>query len=243
VQEQLIAWKYPSVQKDILIVVHNQLEYVKDCLDSIRRHTENYQLWVWNNNSDAETTEYLKSQQDIRLFSSETNQGFIKPNNAMIAEGVNPYVILLNSDTVVYPNWDTALTGWLQESPETAAVSYCGGILDDEMKGDQAKRGPDIDFCCGWCLCINRDTYNQFGLFDNNLEFAYGEDSDFSLRLRSAGRQIYALYSDNVYHYGGKTSKSLMTNDEQRKQMERTFAANHRYLKDRWESYLKRCKS
>jgi len=56
---------YQDVSKDILIIVHNQLFYLKKCVESIRRNTKNYQIYIWNNNSDQETKSWIESQKDI----------------------------------------------------------------------------------------------------------------------------------------------------------------------------------
>lgn len=44
-----------DASKDILIVVHNQLDYVKQCIQSIQEHTNNYHIYIWDNGSDDET--------------------------------------------------------------------------------------------------------------------------------------------------------------------------------------------
>ena len=50
-QELLLIDFAENISKDILIVVHDQLEYVIKCVDSIYRNTQNFNLYIWNNNS------------------------------------------------------------------------------------------------------------------------------------------------------------------------------------------------
>lgn len=232
--------------KDIIIVVHNELPYLKQCIESIRRHTKNCTLYIWNNNSDKDVQNYLDGLMNLvepGIFEFEIrhhpeNIGFIEPNNTFAELGEGDYIILLNSDCMVFENWDKMMLGHLQSDPDLAEIGYLGGALDAEGKGIKSGRyGYDIDFVCGYALCISRDTYNEFGLFNKQLTFAYCEDSDLSLRFKAAGKKILALYSNLVFHHGNKTI-SRVSNQGTVSTLKETFEANHRYIKQKWHHYL-----
>ncbi len=227
--------------KDILVIVHDQLDYIKQCVESLFQNTDNFTLYLWDNNSMAPTREYLeevaRTHNNVVLVRHSENIGFIKPNNELASLGKSTYIILLNSDTKVEKGWDSALIGWLKENPSCAIVGYQGGTLEEDGRGANRERsGPFIDYVCGWCFCIPRkDIYERFGLFDEmNLSFAYGEDSDFALRMKEAGYEIYALSIKLVTHYGNKTSLEVQ------KEMDTSvsFDRNHQYIRMRWKDYL-----
>lgn len=226
--------------KDILIIVHDQLEYIKKCIESIYKNTNNFTLYLWDNGSMNPTKEYLKemssSHDNIVLVQNSENIGFICPNNNLAAMGKSPYIILLNSDTEVIKGWDTALIGWLKENPKCKLVGYQGSTLDEDGRGNGNDwSGNWIDYVCGWCLCISRETYNTHGLFDDvNLSFAYGEDSDLSLRIKEAGFDIYALHIKLAKHYGNITA--LEVHKEQ--DTTTSFESNHEYIRSRHKKYL-----
>jgi len=222
--------------KDILIVVRNQPEYTRQCIESIQRHTRNFKFFIWDNGSSDETISYLRTlPDDATLVRSAANEGFIKPNNRLAEMGEAPYIILINTDAVVYEGWDGLLTGWLENHPNTAQVGFQGGVLDHTGKGVGLEFGGSIDYVCGWCSCIPRKTYDEFGLFDEeHLEFAYCEDSDFSMRLREAGRDIYALHLQLAYHFQNKTVLEVM----QEQEIRHFIARNHEYLRKRWGKFL-----
>jgi GT2 family glycosyltransferase len=234
--------------KDIIIVVHDQLMYLKMCIESIREHTSNYTLYIWDNGSGKETVDYLEQLQkefaigkdldwDIEVWRSEKNEGFIIPNNKMAAIGEGDYIILLNSDTKVFRNWDMAMIGWLQQNSNVAQVGYWGGHLGDDGRGSGGDFGYNVDYIYGLCFCISRETYSKYGLFDQeNLDFAYCEDSDFSLRLLEDGKNLYALHAPLVYHYQNKTIQAV--NEEGRIDVRATFEHNHEYIRLRWKDYL-----
>ena len=90
----------------IVIVTHNQLEYTRQCLDSIRRLTdEPYELIVVDNGSSDGTVEYLRSLPDVRLIVNETNRGFPAAANQGIARAGGSQILLLNNDVVVTTGW------------------------------------------------------------------------------------------------------------------------------------------
>lgn len=233
-EELLAAHTYKPVAKDILIVTHDQLSYLQQCVASIREHTEDYQIYVWDNASGPEAQEWLESQPDIISTRSETNQGFIIPNNRLIAQGGNPVVILLNDDTVVRAGWDKAMIGFMQ-AHDVAQVGYIGGWLDKTGKGKLFGWGGEVDYIPGWCFAIQRKTYEEIGLFDeNHLRFAYCEDADFSLRLTETGRRIHALHLDLVIHFENTTIKKVAQNEDCRA----SFEANHAFMRQRWAERL-----
>lgn len=241
IKEELLLIDYAKdIQKDILIVVHNEYQFIKNCIDSIYKNTKNFNLFIWDNNSDKKTKEYLNKisnkNKNIKLYNSEENIGFIVPNNRMIEDTDSPYVVLLNSDTEVRPYWDKVLIGFLEKNKEVGAVGFEGGIVNEEGLGVSRNYGYEIDYVCGFCLCLPRKIYEEFGLFDeNNIKFAYCEDSDFCFRLREKNKKIYACYSsDLVFHYGNRTSLSVM----QKINLNERVGNNLNYLQKRWKKYL-----
>lgn len=239
VEELKLATEVIDRPKDIIIVVHDQLEYLKICIDSIRATTQNYHLYIWDNNSKPETQKYLEEVMFAGfadVMRSDTNVGFIQPNNELVKWGTGEYVILLNSDVKVFEGWDTAMLSFLQHHPEVAQVGYIGGLLDAKGEGGRAVWGYDCDYIMGFCTCFHRQTYNEFGLFNPELKFAYCEDSDFSMRLQQAGKKLYALHCMLVHHYENKTIK--VVKDEGEVDVRATFEHNHEWIRNNWKSYL-----
>lgn len=245
--ELKMAGEARDVWKDIIIVVHDQLDYLKQCLESIRATTKHYHLYIWDNGSKEETADYIEglmrnhnpdadTDWAITTIRSEHNTGFIFPNNQLVALGSSPYVILLNSDTKVFDNWDKAMTGFLDQNPDVLQVGYWGGHMGADGRGFGGANGYEIDYVPGWCFCISRETYNKFGLFDNRLKFAYCEDADFSLRLMESGGRLYALHAPLVHHYQNKTIVEV--EKEGHIDVRATFDHNHTYIKERWKDYL-----
>lgn len=242
--ELLMAEQSQEASKDILIVVHDQLDYLKACIESIKATTKNYHLYVWDNGSKPDTAAYIEGLmldcgpgRECTTMRSEENTGFIFPNNEMAGWGEGEFIILLNSDTKVFDYWDKAMTGFLDLHPDVLQVGYWGGHLGPDGRGFGGANGFDIDYVPGWCFCMRRSTFEEFGLFDAvHLRWAYCEDADLSLRLKEAGGRIFALHAPLVHHYQNKTIVEV--EKEGLVDVRATFDHNHCYIKERWADYL-----
>jgi len=240
-KEELLCAQPSEATKDIIIVVHDQLEYLKTTIESVLETTNNFHLWIWDNNSGEDTKQYLQDlilrlEDKLTTIHSDANMGFIEPNNELAALGDGDYIILLNSDVKVSGGWDQAMIGWLQNHQDTKIVGYAGGLLDEKGVGGRLGFGYDIDYVSGWCLCLSRETYDQYGLFNSDLKFAYAEDSELSIRLQAEGHRIYALHLLFVHHYENKTIN--VVKDEGEVDVYATFAYNHEKLREIWGDYL-----
>lgn len=237
-KELMVSVQSEDVQKDIILVVRDQLDYVRHCIDSLYANTSNFKLWLWDNGSREDTKNYLESLTklgNVFLHRSEANDGFIIPNNELAAQSTSPYIILLNTDTEVKKGWDKLLIGWLRDNPDVLETAYAGSQLNEECKGGPIHFGYDVDYLPGWCICFSRETYEKFGLFDSeNLDFIYGEDADFSLRLKESGAKVYACYTDLVLHFENKTVLEVNLDQTFRKKFSETFEKNHEYLRKRY---------
>jgi GT2 family glycosyltransferase len=236
--ELSLAGQARPATKDIIIVVHDQLHWVKQCVESVRKHTTDYTMYIWDNASGIDTSTYLDSlipDGDVQVVRSNENIGFIAPNNDLVNWGNGEYVILLNSDCIVFNGWADSLIGFLQTHDDVAIVGASGGVLGEDGIGMRSGFGYDVDYVHGWCMAFSRDTYDRMGLFNKQLKFAYGEDSDFCLRAKEAGKKIYAFHSQLAYHAGNATAKQV----RKERDMTQTFEENHQYIRLRWANYLK----
>jgi len=227
-----------DIGKDILIVVRNQLDHLQACLDSIYRTTACFHLYIWDNDSDEDVKQYLREQAqkwEVDVYFHDCNDGFIKPNNRLLEMGSSPYVILLNSDTIVYSGWDRAMIGYLQQHRDVKEVGYLGGRADESGRCAAPVIGGGADYVMGWCACMPRALFENHMLFDEeNLKFAYGEDSDLSFRIREAGYNIHALHVQHVEHVGNATVREVWTERD----LSETYLANLEYLRGRWGELL-----
>jgi len=144
----------------------------------------------------------------VRSIHLPSNPGFgaaLNRGSEALSNGVT-HMLLCNTD--IHLSRDAALelwecartTGWAQLSPmiigPAGFVEWDGGHIDflriqvvHEGLGHWPRPGPGVrptTFVTGACMMVRRDAWNAVGGMKEDF-FLYGEDADFSMRLRRAG--------------------------------------------------------
>ena len=233
-------WMHPEARSiDIIIPVFNAVDDLAACLASID------QWWVSairnvilvDDVSNVETVAwmeaYVRSAPHARLVRRAENGGF----TASIVSGMNcstaPYVVLLNSDTVVGPGWlnrlwfaltrrwTTAMAGPVSNSAYFQTIipadRHSAGLTAPRFEEDadverasaiillNSRRAyPRVPFLSGFCLMLRRDIYDLAdGLDVESFPRGYWEVQDLSLRFLDLGYD--AVIADDVFvrHNGG----------------------------------------
>ena len=105
----------------ILIIVLDRLDYTKKAIEAIFKNTfYPFKLFIFNNGSDRQTTEYLESLNDnrIEMHHSKVNLGLVPPMNMFFDKFKHSkYVAKVDNDTVVQAGWLTKLKSVLDTFP------------------------------------------------------------------------------------------------------------------------------
>jgi GT2 family glycosyltransferase len=111
---------------DIIVCVHNALEDVQRCLDSVLCRTEvQYSLILVDDGSAPETREFLRrfaTEHQVTLIRNKEAQGYTNAANSGLRASTAQFCILLNSDTIV-------TSGWLPRMLACAASDHRIGIV------------------------------------------------------------------------------------------------------------------
>jgi GT2 family glycosyltransferase/tetratricopeptide (TPR) repeat protein/2-polyprenyl-3-methyl-5-hydroxy-6-metoxy-1,4-benzoquinol methylase len=209
----------------IVIVTHNQLEYTRMCLDSLRRLTdEPCELIVVDNGSSDGTVEYVSAFQNVRLIVNDSNRGFPAAANQGIRAATGSQIVLLNNDVVVTTGWLCRLLRALYSDPAIGLVGPCSNFVSGpqqvEARYDSlsdldgfawdwggANDGRIIDDkrLVGFCLLIRRDVAQSIGLLDEQFGVGCFDDDDYCLRAIQAGYRAVIAADAFVHHFGGRT--------------------------------------
>ena len=112
----------------IIIINYNGKSYLEKCLESIKKiKYDNLEIIVVDNNSTDGTMEFLvQNYPSIITLKLDKNYGFAKPNNmaAKIAKG--DFLLFLNNDTEVTPNFLTELVQVLVGNDQ---IGICQSLL------------------------------------------------------------------------------------------------------------------
>ncbi len=118
--------KLHETDVDIIICVHNALEDIKRCLESIVRRTmPPYRLILVDDGSDPPTVEYLLSfsqSQNAILICNDQAHGYTRAANQGLKHATAQHIVLLNSDTVVTEYWLDRMISCAESSPNIGMV-------------------------------------------------------------------------------------------------------------------------
>lgn len=197
-----------------------------DLLDSLRAITyPAYEVLLVDNGAlPDEFPDYEAHLPEVRVIRSSENLGFAGGNNLAIQEARGQYILLLNNDTVVPPNFLEPLVELMETKPDSGIVSpkiyyhedprrlqYAGqgqlnfvtGRGQDAAKGQldegQFETVRTTDFTHGACMLIRREVLEQIGLLTEDY-FLYYEELDFCLRTRATGWQLYYTPQSYIHH-------------------------------------------
>lgn len=218
--------KHPKVS--IVILVKDALYYVKKCLKSLKTYTDNYELIIVDNDSKEKTKKYLKSIDwlDFTLITNKENKGVSYGWNQAIKIAKYDYVCLLNSDTMLSPNWlgklmrgfnfhknvgivgpTSSRTGTLQSSPITRSKQHIEDQNIINKFAESLNEGYREIPIVGYCWVIKKTVFDKIGVFDwRRYGIAWHEDTDFSWRARKVGFKSVWCYGSYVHHFGAKTT-------------------------------------
>lgn len=187
---------------DIIVCVHNALDDVRLCLEAAWASLlPSHRIIVVNDRSDEATTAYLQefsaTRDRVVLLENEHNLGYTRSANRGLAAAESGFRILLNSDTIVSPNWALKLLDAANQSDRIGIVGPLSNAAGAQSiprikdKGNNTTINPlprslkhsDLDLACetwskadlvpriplvhGFCFGIKKDVIESIGLFDD----------------------------------------------------------------------------
>lgn len=218
---------------DVTVVIpnYNGMSCLPVCLNSLKEQTGvSAEIIVVDNGSTDGSREFVREQfPGCRLVCLEKNHGFCRAVNEGISRAGSPYVILLNNDTEVRPDFAAKLLDAIRADDrrfscaarmlqyarrdriDNAGDFYCAlgwGIARGKGKPASAyEKGGEIFSSCAGAAIYRKELTERLGGFDE-AHFAYLEDIDLSWRARIHGYRHWYVPEAEVYHMGSATSGS-----------------------------------
>jgi GT2 family glycosyltransferase len=212
----------------IILVNWNGKNDTLECLASLRKlDTRDVHVIVVDNGSGDGSVEALRSAHPwVEIIALPENRRFAGGNNAGIGHALQSgvdHILLLNNDTLVAPDFVTHMLNRLSSEPDCGMVApkiyyatppdrlwFTGGIISfwtgtmrhmgiREIDRGQYDTPREIDYATGCCILTSRRIIEQIGLLDESF-FIYGEDADWSMRVRNAGYTIMYEPRARVWH-------------------------------------------
>ncbi|MCF8302738.1 MAG: glycosyltransferase family 2 protein [Bacteroidales bacterium] len=210
----------------IVTVTYDHMDVTADMLRSLEKLTyPATEVIVVDNASPNEDPQVLKDQfPAVSLIKNKENVGFAGANNIGIQKANGKYVLLLNNDTEVEPEFLEPLVNKLEHNPDIGAVSpkikfyhmpnrlqYAGlthihpytirsrGIGFNKVDKGQYEEDRLTAYAHGACMMVRVEVAKKLGLMSNAF-FLYYEELDWGFRIRQAGYKIYYVHNSIIYH-------------------------------------------
>lgn len=228
-----------SPKVSIIILNWNGWKDTIDCLESLEKiNYPNCEIIVVDNGSTDGSLERIKNHESrikFKIVENKENLGFSGGNNVGIKyamESRADYVLLLNNDTLVEPDFLSELVKigesdkkiglvgpkiYFYPPDKPARAWFCGGKINWlKTRGSHLKCGspeesesPKIsDYLTGCCLLIKREVIEKIGGLGEEY-FLYYEDTDYCLRARKLGWQCVYAPNAVIWHKVSQSSKEF----------------------------------
>ena len=241
----------------IIIPVHNQWAYTHSCLASIQLNTTgvSYEVIVIDDCSVDETIHAEKYVQGTLIIRNETNLGFLESCNKAALHANGDYLVFLNNDTLVQPEWLDWMVRTMETNPlagmvgaklifSNGSLQEAGGIVFNDASAMNYGREDDpgwheynylreVDYCSGAGICVRKELWNRLGGFDVRFSPAYYEDTDLAMQIRQAGFKVIFQPRSVIVHFEGISHGTDIKTGIKRKQEE-----NRRIFFDKWVEVL-----
>jgi GT2 family glycosyltransferase len=181
---------------------------------------------VDNGSTDGSVEAVRASFSDVTVLETGENLGFAEGNNVglqyALARDVD-YVLLLNNDTEVAPDFISILVGAIETIPQAGVAGptiyyfdrpttiwSAGGAIDwrrgdswmmglDEVDEGQYDMVRGVDFVTGCALLARREVIEKAGMLDPRF-FMYYEEAEWCVRAARAGYNVLHVPQAHVWH-------------------------------------------
>ena len=210
----------------IITINFNQINLTLDLLKSLEFTSyKNKEIIVVDNNSDLNPKDILNEKFPyVNVIVSSVNHGFAGGNNLGIKEAKGEYLLFINNDTEVDPNFIEPLVKKLQLSDKIGMVSpkiiyhgtdniiqYAGATAINKFTGRGKKIGHAIkddgqfdqdkrtQLAHGAAMMVPSSVIKRVGMMPE-VYFLYYEEHDWCEMIKRAGYEIHYVANSKVYH-------------------------------------------
>ncbi len=231
--------KMGSKKVSIVLLVYNQIDYLKKCVQCVHENTNDVdcEFIIVNNGSPIKGAKaYLDGlvRDGIvdKVIHLPENLGISGGWNTGIRAAVGEYICILNDDTEPEQRWLSSLVEAIESTPNAGVVGskllnpdrtiqHAGmDINGDGTNYDHIYWGvPEDDprvnifkqYPCvtGACIIFTREDWAKIHGFEDRY-FAYKEDSDFCMKMKYyLGKDIYYQPKSVMVHHTAVTTNTI----------------------------------
>jgi len=207
----------------IIVLNYNAGDLLENCIKSIMDSSyKRLEILVVDNiSSDKSHIKCKEKFPEIKLIENKENLGYCGGNNVGIKEAKGEFIVILNPDTIVDPNWLNELIlaykkfgeGLYQPEilslNEKNVIQSTGNMLHvfgfgfardkGNVLTEEKEEVEKIGYASGTCLFTSKQVIEKIGLLDEFL-FLYHDDLDLCWRGAHIGINSYYVPKSKIFH-------------------------------------------
>jgi GT2 family glycosyltransferase len=212
----------------VAIVAYRRWDLTSSCLDHLAQQTVEHRVVVCDNGCDEGTADRVRAEYpDVEVLRLERNMPYATACNRAVAHGGQDVVVMMNNDIDARPDCLERLVAPLEADPRLGSVSGLlvasgeqridsvglvadrtlsafprwGGAHPSQARDDE----PVLTGPAGAAAAFRRAAWDEVGGLDERI-FAYMEDFDLAVRLRTAGWGAASALDAVAVHIGSATN-------------------------------------
>jgi GT2 family glycosyltransferase len=208
----------------VLILNYNGREHLQTCLPTLQAQAypqDRLSIEVIDNGSSDGSVALVRERfPRVVVHQFDRNLGFAAPYDEVARRSTADFLVFLNNDTRVDPQWLAELVAAAQRHQahcvasrildwDGSRIDFVGGLtsfIGHSWQRDYGELAAAHDyperpllFACGGSMLISREAYVDAGGFDRDF-FAYFEDVDLGWRLSLLGYRTVLAPAAVTYH-------------------------------------------
>lgn len=212
----------------VIILNWNGKRFLDTCLTSLAKVTSiPLEVILVDNNSSDGSAEYVRKKfPNVTLIASRENNGFAKGNNIGAAKATGKYLLFLNNDTKVTPDFLIPMVEACEKDKTIGCIQPEMRVMKTPNLLDEAgayltftgllyhygyrknhsmavyKNTREIFSAKGACIFIPKSVFRTAGEFDESF-FIFFEETDLCHRIWLAGYRVLYMPKSFIYHVAG----------------------------------------
>lgn len=223
----------------ILIPTWNNLDFLKLCVDSIRKNSfYEHEILIHVNDGSDGTLEWVRKEH-LKYTHSKENVGVCLALNGLRPLVMSNYIVFMNDDMYVCPNWDAALYDEIQSLPDKKLFFlsstliqprpfFCKSVIAPANYGETVDTFDEARLLKEYMTLehgdwqgstwppniVHRDVWDLVGGYSIELSPGMYSDPDFSAKLWLAGVRVFkGVDRSRVYHFEARSTHRIVKND------------------------------
>ncbi len=237
----------------ITFACYNQIDYTRQCVDSLVRH--GYDLGrvvaVDNGSSDA-TRSYLRTLPLGGVVLNRQNLGCGVAWNQGVLALQSEWSIVMNNDVLVSAGWlERLIAGAERHALRVVSPALVEGPLDYDFDGfarEASQRMADVvrpGARHAVCMAVHRSVWDEVGFFQATPSLWGYEDTLFFAALERAGIRTGILGASWLHHYGSITVSAIKQERGLSQRQGLGARDNHRllgktFLRRKWDKFQRK---